>query len=60
MEYLGKSRIISPDGNLLADAGNAEGIIWATLNLAKVNTYRYTEQGTSHGYFANFREDLYE
>ncbi|OAA31368.1 nitrilase [Kosmotoga arenicorallina S304] len=60
MDFLGKSCIISPDGSLLADAGYAEGIIWSTLNLSEVKTYRYSEQGRSHGYFSNFREDLYE
>ncbi|AKI98249.1 nitrilase [Kosmotoga pacifica] len=60
MEFIGRSRIVSPGGRLLADAGNAEGIIWAELNLSEIDTYRYTEKGDSHGYFANFREDLYE
>lgn len=39
-EYPGRSQIIGPRGDILADAGNAEGVISAELNLPALESYR--------------------
>lgn len=39
-EYGGRSLILDPDGEIVADAGRTEGTITATLNLEKLNKYR--------------------
>ena len=59
MKLVGNSTIVSPGGLPVAEAGNAEGIIMSTLDLSNVDKYRNTESNSSHGYFKNFREDLY-
>jgi predicted amidohydrolase len=40
VEYPGHSQIINPRGEVLADAGEAEGVIHAALELAEVQAYR--------------------
>lgn len=39
-EYPGHSRVIGPDGRLLADAGEAEAVVSATLDVAGLRAYR--------------------
>ena len=38
--YIGRSVIIDPQGEIIADAGEAEGVIHADLDLASLRTYR--------------------
>ena len=38
--YTGRSIIVDPQGTILADAGNAEGVISAQLDLANLGKYR--------------------
>jgi omega-amidase len=40
VEYPGHSQIISPRGEVLADAGEGEGVIHGTLDLPKLEDYR--------------------
>ena len=40
LSYTGRSQIIDPSGNVLADAGDQETIIRASLDLANLRTYR--------------------
>ena len=58
-EFTGSSRVVSPSGELLADAGTAEGFIVAELNTSLVKRYRYEEGGDSNGYYSNLRPELY-
>ncbi len=58
-EFTGSSRIVAPSGELLADAGTAEGFILAELNTSLVKRYRYEEGGDSNGYYSNLRPELY-
>jgi len=60
MNFIGKSRIVSPSGEIITEAGNAEGIILGKLDLGLVEKYRYREVDDSHAYYANFRNDLYK
>lgn len=39
-DYPGRSQIISPRGEILADAGNGEGVVTATLDLPALESYR--------------------
>ena len=39
-EYPGRSIIVDPDGEILADAGSPEACITANLDLAKLSKYR--------------------
>ena len=58
--FYGHSRIVSPTGEVLSDAGNAEGVIMTEIDTSSVKRYRYEELPDSHAYFANFRPELYE
>ena len=40
LHYAGRSQIINPQGEILADGGNDEGIISAEINLASLENYR--------------------
>jgi predicted amidohydrolase len=40
LSYNGRSLIISPKGDILADAGNGESVISAEVNLEELNAYR--------------------
>lgn len=40
LQYSGRSQIIDPHGNILADAGDEEGVISAELDLGGLETYR--------------------
>lgn len=59
MKLVGQSRIIAPSGELLCNCGDGEGFCLADIDLRQVEKYRYKETGDSHGYFANFRDELY-
>jgi omega-amidase len=39
-DYSGRSMIIAPDGRILAEAGNAEEVIWAEIDWQAVRDYR--------------------
>jgi omega-amidase len=40
VEYPGHSQIIGPRGEVLADAGETEGVLHATLDLPELQAYR--------------------
>lgn len=40
LEYTGRSQIVGPHGNVLADAGGAEGIVTAEVDLIGLREYR--------------------
>ena len=42
LSYAGGSRVIDPKGRLLADAGSAEGVIEAEVDLVGLREYRRT------------------
>jgi predicted amidohydrolase len=42
VEYSGRSQVIDPRGEVLADAGNGEGVITAELDLEALREYRET------------------
>ncbi len=55
-EFLGHSRMVAPNGEILCDALEKPGWIYSEIDMDKVNYYRYTESEDSHGYFNNFDE----
>jgi predicted amidohydrolase len=59
MEMVGESRIVSPSGEILCSCGDGEGFCFADIDTKKIERYRFKESGDSHGYFSNFRDDLY-
>lgn len=59
MNFVGESRIVSPSGEIIADCGGAEGFAFTDVDTKLVKRYRFNESRDSHGYFSNFREDLY-
>ena len=59
MNFVGESRIVSPSGEIIADCGGAEGFVFADVDSKLVKRYRFNESRDSHGYFSNFRDDLY-
>lgn len=58
--FHGHSRVVSPSGEILCDAGDAEGVIMTEIETELVAKYRYEDLPDSHAYFSNFRGDLYE
>lgn len=59
INFVGESRIVSPSGEILVDCGGAEGFASTDIDTKLVKKYRYSETRDSHGYFSNFRDDLY-
>ncbi|SHH45178.1 carbon-nitrogen hydrolase family protein [Thermosipho atlanticus] len=59
MEYLGNSRIVGPDGTILARARKKEEIIYYDIDVSTIDFYRFKEEGKSHAYFLNRQKHLY-
>ena len=60
MDFIGRSRIVHPSGEVLAQIDEGEGLVFADIDTSFLDHYRYEEEGDSHAYFSNRRRDLYK
>ncbi len=61
MDFIGRSRIISPSGEVLKEFSKHEkGLAYCDLDLSVIHHYRYEEIGDSHAYFSNRKPELYK
>jgi len=56
--FLGYSRIVAPNGEILSTALEKKGWIYSEIDIEKVDYFRYTESDDSHGYFNHFKESI--
>lgn len=59
MDFIGKSRVVHPSGEVLAQLDEEEGIISVDIDISVLDHYRYEEKGDSHAYFVNRHSDMY-
>ncbi|WP_126992676.1 carbon-nitrogen hydrolase family protein [Thermosipho globiformans] len=59
MDFIGNSRIVGPDGNVITQAKRKEELIYADIDVSKLDFFRYKEEGISHAYFLNRKKELY-
>ncbi|QTA38590.1 carbon-nitrogen hydrolase family protein [Thermosipho ferrireducens] len=60
MDYIGKSRLINPRGDIVVEAVQKEELIASEIDVQQLHHYRFIESGDSHAYFLNRREELYQ
>jgi len=60
MDFVGHSRIVSPNGKIMKELISEEGLIFEDLDLDILNKYRYEEIEDSHAYFKNRRPEIYK
>jgi predicted amidohydrolase len=60
MNFLGSSRIVGPDGEILAKATKKEEIIFYNIDISILDFYRFKEEGKSHAYLLNRQPVLYK
>ena len=59
MDFIGRSRIVHPSGEVLAELEEKEGIVMADLEKVVIDHYRYEEMGDSHAYFLSRKPEKY-
>ncbi|ABR30911.1 nitrilase [Thermosipho melanesiensis] len=60
MNFLGSSRIVGPDGSVLVSARKKEQLIYYDVSVENLEFFRYIEDGISHAYFLNRKNELYK
>lgn len=59
VEFVGRTRIVGPNGKVMNEIESGEGLICEDLDLDAVYHYRYDEEGDSHAYLRNYMSHLY-
>ncbi|MBO8161575.1 MAG: carbon-nitrogen hydrolase family protein [Thermosipho sp. (in: Bacteria)] len=60
MNFLGNSRIVGPDGEILINARKKEELIVHNIDISILDYYRFVEEGKSHAYLLNRNGNLYK
>ncbi|MDK2886382.1 MAG: 5-aminopentanamidase [Thermosipho sp. (in: thermotogales)] len=60
MDFLGNSRIVGPEGEILEKATKKEQIIFHDIDVSILDFYRFKEEGKSHAYLLNRQKELYK
>ena len=60
MDFIGKSRVVHPSGEVLSQLDDEEGILTTDIDVSVLDHYRYEEMGDSHAYFVNRKADMYK
>ncbi|PLV58772.1 nitrilase [Thermotoga sp. KOL6] len=58
-EFVGRTRIVGPNGKIMKEIPNEEGLIFEDIDPDIVYHYRYNEEGDSHAYFRNYKKHIY-
>ncbi|ONN27315.1 nitrilase [Thermosipho affectus] len=59
MNFIGSSRIVGPDGNVIISARKKEQLIYHDVDVKTLDYFRFEEKGISHAYFLNRKKELY-
>lgn len=59
VEFVGRTRIVAPNGKILKEIEAGEGMIFKDLNPDIVYHYRYDEEADSHAYLRNYKIHMY-